>query len=124
VTVKELELHLVNLAERYPERVGLPHELNNPDCSDHCIMGQIAHDRGICIGQIGTRMELDQAFEWGYDPLRRPSPMRTLSVFAVKLNNAGVPWGQIPKCLGIVQGEQPAEAAVVSDELVLTAAEA
>lgn len=91
---KWLETQIVRMGEKYPERVGLADRRCNEDCSDHCILGQIDHDHGRCMIR-GT------CIIYRYDEALH------LASSAAGLNNAGVPWGEIPKRLGLVPGEQP-----------------
>lgn len=96
---KWLELQIVRLGEKYPDRVGLYGEMRTHDCSDHCISGQIVHDTIGCNGRYGDFQfwtELDDNNCW------------QLLVDMVNMNNAGVKWGEIPIRLGLVPGEQPA----------------
>lgn len=92
MTLKELELAIVRVAEKWPDRVGLAwvREQNG----DMCILGQIGHDLlcdpWFCAWEV---------FDTG--------PAFQLAVRAVAENNVGTPWGQIPIRLGLVPGEQP-----------------
>lgn len=95
LTRKELELHLVRLAEKYPDRIGLPNIRANADCSNHCILGQIDHDTIGCVAPHYGHIYAKADGAWN------------LATKAADLNNAGMPWGEIPKLLGIVPGEVP-----------------
>ena len=94
---RELELRLINVAERFPTRVGLRGSYRTANCLDHCIQGQILHDLGLCDGltsfpDLLTASAISQG-------------TMALAGEAATLNDEGVPWGEIPKRLGLVPGE-------------------
>lgn len=95
----ELATWIVRMGEKYPDRVGLKGLMATEDCSDHCISGQILHDLGHCKGKSYVA-RVPFSITWG---------ATCLSQRAASLNNDGVPWGEIPKRLGLVPGEIPAE---------------
>jgi len=100
ITQQQLEIGLVRCAERWPDRVGLTGRFNVHDCSDHCILGQIIHDLGLCC-------KVDHFyFVYGTTDEALISD-NCLAYRAATLNNQGVPWGHFPKLLGLVPGKQP-----------------
>jgi hypothetical protein len=137
LTLKQLQYELIRLAEQFPDRVGLLCDLTSN--GDHCIMGQIAHTHGVCSCQVGTRAGTDELFGWdwfvvlgdsavfhyrraGYgtewsvdhgDPTPDQITCRALSTRAVIANNSGMPWGQIPRAIGLVPDEQVTEPELV-----------
>lgn len=98
MTRSELATWIVRMGERFPDRVGLPFVMATPDCSDHCIAGQISHDSGTCKGQRGW------IFHWP-DFMAWPEDAVSLMSKAVHMNNAGARWRDIPIELGLVPGE-------------------
>ena len=105
LTQKELEIAIVRMGEKYPTRIGLWSAMHNADCTDHCIAGQIAHDGGAC--RRGVVLRRDHPLYAGI--ANQDTDFRALVFEMVNLNNEGVPWGEIPKRLGLVPGEAPAE---------------
>jgi hypothetical protein len=91
-TQKDLELAIVRMAERFPTRIGPKHWGR---CDNHCLIGQIFHDAvgGCYLPSSENSLEAS-----------------TLALAAAAFNDAGVPWGEIPKRLGLVPGEAPVEA--------------
>lgn len=126
LTLKQLEYQIIRLAEQYPDRVGLAYALASTN-GDHCITGQIAHDLGVCPCQhAGMRGHTDALFLWNvsfvdsitwqvitWNPeinlTDDQKAMRILSAKAVLANNAGHKWGEIPRMLGLVPGEEREE---------------
>lgn len=93
-TVKELELEIVRCCEREPDRVGLrccsASTYPSDPGADRCILGQAMFNlTGYAFASYSPRSSGTEA--------------------AMNLNNAGVPWGQIPKRAGLVPGEWPVE---------------
>ena len=99
ITLEQLKLGLVRAAERYPDRVGLFGRMCNGDHTDHCILGQVAFDAGVCNGQAG----MSQNLFWHMGD--EPSCLRSR---VQELNDRQVPWREIVLKLGLVPGEQPA----------------
>jgi hypothetical protein len=95
----QLAIALVRQAEKYPHRKALE---GWGRCDNHCIVGQIFHDAGACCEFVLVN----------YGDV----PAVNLAKRAMFLNDSGAPWGQIPKLLGLVPGEQPIEAPVASLE--------
>ncbi len=93
-----LELKLVQLGERYPERVGARGRLGVH--GDHCIVGEIMCEAGSCGEWNGNADTFSVAAS--FDP-----GFKVLWAQAVALNNQGVAWGAIPRLLGLVPGEAP-----------------
>jgi len=94
MTLKELELAIVRVAEKWPDRIG-PYGFIG-DCDSHCLLGQVLHDAGLCreINSILTHIP---------GANQRGTFSRRVSI----LNDRRLPWGQIPIKLGLVPGEQP-----------------
>lgn len=95
ITLRQLELGIIRCAERWPDRVGLYGELSNADDSDRCIWGQMIHD---FFGSSTAHGKWKAAYG---------NSGHAILLNAIRLNNAGTPWGEIPRLLGLVPGEQP-----------------
>lgn len=102
ITKQHVIMGIIRCGEREPNRIGLRGRLSNANlfdgrpCTDHCVMGQFLHDLGCCDFKNAVLNDPDgSAHEIWFE--------------AVQLNNAGVRWGEIPKQLGLVPGESPAE---------------
>lgn len=98
---KWLELQIVRLGEKYPDRVGMRYALTDHR-GDHCIVGQILHDHDACPCTPSHRAVPSRYYAMMGSPNAR---YRELWNAAVRLNNDGYAWGQIPKLLGLVPGE-------------------
>jgi hypothetical protein len=106
VTRKELELALVRVAEKYPDRVGLKgiyHDYG-VDGGEHCMIGMVDFQlTGDACPGVFHRLT-GKYFPEDVDP-----EIMMLFKHVGTLNDSGMPWGQIVKELGLVPGEQPAE---------------
>jgi hypothetical protein len=102
LTLKQLATEIVRAAERFPDRVGDIRwgEPGNPQC----LMGVV----GDTMYKAGYRsMNVCQCLSCLIDSnLAFPQGAAyNLGSKAVKLNDSGMPWGQIVKALGLVPGE-------------------
>jgi hypothetical protein len=89
---KWLATQIVRCAERWPDKIG-PKGPCNPEGTQWCL-----------LSTIGS-LHPDE-----YHKIRdEPTAMR-LAERAFPLNDMGIPWGQIPKLLGLVPGELKEEA--------------
>lgn len=96
MTVKELETWIVRMGEKYPDRVG-PSVSRTIISGERCLLGQVCFELGADFDDF-----TDVTNYIG-------SSAKTLAYSAAGLNDKRVPWGQIPKRLGLIPGEQPAE---------------
>lgn len=101
MTLKELELAIVRVAEKWPDRRFYPKSVTQLNPWQACILGQIAADAGW------PHIHADVFTDWSFK--RAASPAHKLARAAQLLNDLGTPWGQIPIKLGLVPGEQPAQ---------------
>ena len=101
LTLKQFELGIIRLAEKYPDRIS--RNFGGP-CDDHCIVHQLAHNAGSCWNEASLMGR------WNGNWVN-PEVFPLLSI-CVNLNNQHIPWGLIPRLAGIVPGEQPAEVPV------------
>lgn len=105
LTRRSIEIGLIRVAERYPDRVGVSGHFFL-DGEVGCILGAIAAGVGI-----DSNWDAREYF-YGHEDYE----LRALASSAANLNNSGIPWGEIPRLLGLVPGEKPAE--VESEEPV------
>jgi hypothetical protein len=108
MTRQELATWIVRMGEKYPERIGRKGLWVDND-GNACLIGE------ICVALGAPR-------KWpAMEGVLVASGIRELilAVDAQILNDAGVPWGEIPKRLGLIPGElDPLE---TDDEPVLEA---
>jgi hypothetical protein len=98
LTQKRWTTELVRVCEIYPDRIGANGIRVDKDGS-RCIAGEIS----FRMTGDAWLWPNDMPGEDGYPDLSHPMFQ------AVRLNNEGIPWGQIPKLVGLVPGEAPAE---------------
>ena len=99
---KWLEVQIVRMGEKYPDRVGIPRNFRDKQ-ENTCILGQI----WVEAGAKDWPGEMFYAFG---NRTAEEVAVCNLASGAARLNNEGVPWGQIPKMLGLVPGESTVEA--------------
>jgi hypothetical protein len=85
---KALELEVVRVAERHPNRIG-PRRAFTSEDGYRCLVGE------ACFNLIGHGTPAWSVNARLWDVARN--------------NDRGIPWGQIPKLVGLVPGEDPAE---------------
>lgn len=113
MTRSELATWIVRVCEKYPDRVGFRGNWGGPGPGGRCIIGQCHFE--------ATRTERpfpilpSTVYGFGYiESVRHivaADPVAILAGQAATLNDHRVPWGEIPKLLGLVPGELAAEAA-------------
>lgn len=96
---KWLEQEIVRLAEKFPDRTAPFIGIGWGNCGPqgHCIVGQIAHDHGLCRTNPGS-LQLDSIETY------------RLQQNAMAANDEGMQWGLIPAKLGLLRPAVDTEA--------------
>lgn len=103
--LKWFETQIVRVAERNPEHVGARNVLRDAS-GNMCILGKIIFD---ATGDVANHTVHQQLW------MASPNLMQRLCA----LNNSGMKWGEIPKALRLVPGEQPASEPVAEPEMAV-----
>ena len=95
ITLEQFKSAIIKAARNQPDKVG-PRVFGG--CSNHCLIGQALHDLGCCVHEQ-TRSGM-----W-YVGIGWTNHLRAMTqevASAVKLNDTGTPWGQIPAAAGLL----------------------